>query len=130
MLFYYLDTICKGAFWATLLIFACAGYAYRVNARRPDDDPKKRDFRPSAIFLAPFTWPLLFVFWLSLLSLRALVYGIFLILFTVALVAFQESDVPDWLSDKLAWIGNKLLEANTFLIKIAFGGWEKKPQPI
>lgn len=130
MLFYHLDSICKGAFWLTLLLFVCAGYAHRVNARRPDDDPKKRDFHPAAIFLAPITWPLLLFFLVSLFAIRALAYGVFLIFFTIALLAFRKSFLLVWLEKLFSFIGNKLMEANTFIIKVAFGDWGRDTQPI
>ena len=113
-----------------LLIFACAGYAYRINARRTDDDPKKRDFHPGAIFLAPFTWPFFLLAFIFIFVLRALVYGLFLILFTIALVAIRKSFLFIWLDSIATYIGNKLLEANTRLIRIAFGDWERDPQAV
>lgn len=129
MLFYHLDFICKGFLWLTLLIFACVVYAYRVNAKRPADDPRKRDFNPAAIFLAPITWPLFLFGSISLFIIKALAYGVFLILFTVALLVFQKSSLP-WLDNTAAWIGDKLLEANTFLIRMAFGARGENTQPI
>lgn len=130
MLPYHLDSICKGVLWVMLLIFACAGYAYRVNAKRPADDPKKKDFNPATIFLAPITWPLFLFAWISLFVIKALIYGVFLILFTVALLAFRKSFLLIWLDKTATWIGNKLLEANTFLIKIASGEWGRNSQTI
>ena len=112
-----------------LLIFACAGYAYRINARRPDDDPKKRDFHPAAIFLAPFTWPFFLFAWIVFFVFKALIYGIFLILFTVALLAFRKPFLLIWLDNTFTRIGDKLLEANTFLIRIVFGDWGNNSQP-
>jgi hypothetical protein len=129
MLFRYITYCCPGFVLLSLILWAFAGYAYRVNAKRPDDDPKKKDFHPGAIFLAPVTWPLFFFGSISIFIIKALVYGVFLILFTIALLAFQKSSIP-WLDDTAAWIGDKLLEANTFLIRIAFGDWERNPQTI
>ena len=129
MLLYHLDSICKGILWFTLLIFACAGYAYRVNAKRPADDPKKRDFHPVAIFLAPFTWPFFLFAFLFIFVLRVLVYGLFLILFTIALIAIRKPFLFIWLDSIATYIGNKLLEANTFLIRIVFGDWGNNSQP-
>jgi len=130
MLLYHLDSICKGILWFTLLIFACAGYAYRVNAKRPADDPKKRDFHPAAIILAPFTWPFLLFAWIVFFMFKTLLYGVFLILFTIALLAFRKPLLLMWLDKIARKVGDKLLEANTFLIKIAFGDWERDPQTI
>jgi len=128
MLFFYVNYCCPVFILLSLLIWALAGYSYRVNAKRPADDPKKRDFNPGAIFLAPITWPLLLFGYISLFIIKALAYGVFLILFTVALLVFQKSSLP-WLDNTAAWIGDKLLEANTFLIRIAFGDWRNNSQP-
>jgi len=128
-LLYHLDSIWKCTLLLMLLIFACAGYAYRINARRTDDDPKKRDFHPGAIFLAPFTWPFFLLAFIFIFVLRALVYGLFLILFTIALVAIRKSFLFIWLDSIATYIGNKLLEANTRLIRIAFGDWGNNSQP-
>jgi hypothetical protein len=101
-----------------LFCFSCAGYAYRVNARRPADDPKKRNFHPAAIFLAPITWPLFALGRFSLLVIKALLYGIFLILFTISLIILQDISEPIWLEKMFLKIGNKLLEANTLLTRL------------
>jgi hypothetical protein len=130
MLFRYIGYCCPGFLLLSLIFWAFAGYAYRVNAKRPADDPKKKNFHPGAIFLAPVTWPLFLIVSMSLFIIRALVYGVFLLLFTTALFAFQTSLVPIGLDNTFSWIGNKLLEANTFLIRIAFGDWERDTQTI
>jgi len=130
MLLYHLDSICKGTLWISLIVFACTGYAYLVNARRPIDDPKKRDFHPAAIFLAPFTWPFLLFAWIIFFMFKALVYGVFLILFAIALLVFRKPFLLMWLDKIARKVGDKLLEANTFLIKITFGDWEGDSQTI
>ena len=130
MLFRYINYCCPGLFLLSLIFWAFAGYAYRVNAKRPADDPKKRDFHPGAIVLAPVTWPMLLFGSISLLIIKALVYGAFLILFTAALLAFRKSFLLIWLDKTATWVGDKLLEANSFLIKIAFGDWERDAQRI
>jgi hypothetical protein len=130
MLLYHLDFIYKGVLWLMLLIFACGGYAYLINARRPDDDPKKRDFHPAAIFLAPFTWLFFLFAWIVFFVFKTLIYGIFLILFTIALLAFRKPFLLIWLDKTFTRIGDKLLEANTFLIRIVFGDWGRNSQPM
>ena len=127
MLWRYIGYCCPGLLLLSLIFWALAGYAFRVNAKRAADDPKKKDFQPAAVFLAPLTWPLLFLVWLSLLLIKTLVYGVFLVLFTIALFGYQDSGMPDWLTEKLTRIGSKLLEANTFLMKVAFGNWKTQP---
>jgi hypothetical protein len=101
-----------------LLIMACAGYAYYVNARRADDDPQKRDFHPLALVLAPITWPFFILASIIIFTLQALLFGLALILFVLALIVFRESTLLKRLRKKIISFGNKLLEVNTALIKL------------
>ena len=122
MLLKYSEQLCNGILLLTIFLFVCAGYAHRANARLANDDPKKQDYAPSAIFLALFTWPFLLFGSIFLLVLRVLIYGLFLILFTIGLVAIRKPFILIWLDRIFTRIGNKLLKANTLLIKLAFGG--------
>ena|SRR5688572_1757106 len=122
--------ICKGFLWLTLLIFVCAGYAYRVNARRPVDDPNKRHFLSAAILLALFLWPFLLFAWIVFFIFKALAYGVFLVLLTIALLAFRKPFLLMWLDRVARKVGDTLLEVNTYLIKITFGGWGNNARPI
>ena len=117
----------------SLLVAAATAYAYSVNSRRPDDDPQKKDFHPAAIFLAPFTWPffLLVFILLSILRciffvLRAIAYGIFLILFTLALVGARKPFILRILNS----IGDALLEANMQLVRLFLNPLANEPQAI
>jgi len=130
MLFIHRVFICKVFLWLTLLIFACVVYAYRVNARRPVDDPKKRVFYPAAVFLALFTWPLLLFAWIVFFMFKALSYGVFLILFTMALLAFRKPFLLVWLDKIARKVGDILLEVNTFLIRITYADWGENARPI
>ena len=129
MLFFYASYCWPVFILLSLLVWAFAGHSYRVNAKRPADDPKKRDFDRRAIFLAPITWPLFLCGYISLFIIKGLAYGVFLILFTAALLVFRKSSFP-WLDNTTAWIGDKLLDANTFLIRMAFGKWGENARPI
>jgi len=117
----------------SLLVAAATAYAYSVNSRCPDDDPQKKDFHPAAIFLAPFTWPffLLVFILLSILRciffvLRAIAYGIFLILFTLALVGARKPFILRILNS----IGDALLEANMQLVRLFLNPLANEPQAI
>ena len=112
----------------TLILLGCAGYAYRVNARRPAHDPEKRNFHFGAIFLAPITWLLFLFASITIFLLRVLVYVVFLVLFTIALLVIRKPFLLIWLDKIATKIGNKLLGANTFLIKIAFDRTSDSPQ--
>jgi hypothetical protein len=128
MLLKYSNYLCLGILLFTLILFACATYAYRLNAKRAADDPKKLDISFGVVLLAPLTWPLLLIGVISLFIIKALLYGVFLLLFTVALLFIRKSSLIAWLKKTAAWIGDRLLQANTFLIKIAFGDLSKKTQ--
>jgi hypothetical protein len=105
-----------------LFIFlVSAGRAYRVNARLTDDNPKKRNYSILSIFLAPFTWPIFLLVYFFILIVKVLAYGLFLILFAIALVVIRKPFLFEWLDRIFTSIGNKLLWANTLLIKIVFG---------
>jgi len=110
-----------------LAVIACAGYAYYVNSKRPDDDPKKRNYHPVAVILAPITVPLLIFFSLSIFIMRVLTYGVFLILFTVALLVIRKPFLLVWLRKTATTIGDALLEANTLLIKLFLKPWANEP---
>jgi hypothetical protein len=125
---YYSNQLCIGFLLLELCLFACAGYAYRVNAQRPDDDLKKRDFHPRAIFMAPITWPFFLAAYITFFMIKAVLYGLFLILFTIALLVIRKPFLLKWLDKIATAIGNKLLEANTFLIRVFFGKPFENPQ--
>lgn len=118
----------NGLIVLTLFIIGCAGYAFRVNARLPQDDPKKRDFHFGAIFLAPITWLLFLLASITIFILRVIFYILFLMLFTIAVLAVRKPFLFIWLDKITTKVGNKLLEANTFLIKAVFGRTLKSPQ--
>ena len=120
MLFYYYQYVCNCTFLLMLFLIACAGYAYRVNAKLPEGNPKKKNYHPAAIYLAPITWPLFALGWLSLFTIKALLYGIFLVIFTVGLIAIRKPFLFIWLNKIATKVGNRLLEANTLLIRLFF----------
>src|SRR5215208_3962761 len=98
---------CNGILIFLFLTTACAGYAYYVNARRPADDPQKRNYPPIAILFAPVTVPILLLFAISIFILRVLVYGLFLILFVIALVLIRKPFLLTALHKTAMYIGNK-----------------------
>jgi|SRR5215211_2405232 len=134
MLFYNLYCVkylCIGMLFVSLFVTACAAQAYSVNSQRSEDDPEKKDFRPGAMIFAFFTWPVLLPVVISLFLLRALLYGIFLIVFSVFLIILpREVSEPTWLELRITKIGDALLEANTFLIKLLLSPWANEPETI
>jgi len=95
-------------------------YAYIVNARRDSNDPKKRDYDLSAILIAPFTAPFLLIFAVFLLILRALLFFVFIVVFTIALIVIRKPFILEWLRKISLKIGEPLLKANTYLIRLVF----------
>ena len=118
----------NGFFLLMAFMLICAGYAYLVNARLARDDPKKRDFHFGAIFLAPIPWIFFLLASITIFILRVVFYVLFLTLFAIAVLAFRKLFLFVWLDKIATKVGNKLLEANTFLIKVAFGKRIKNPQ--
>ena len=130
MLLNYTADICKGILIFFLFIWMMAGYTYIVNKNRSTDDPRKAVYHPYAILLAPFTFPFFAMAALVVFFSRALLFALFLILFTLLLVVIRKPFIFK-LWDKFAtWIGDPLLKANTVLIRMAFRPWRSKPQPM
>lgn len=134
MLFYNLYLVkylCIGMLLISVFVVACAAQAYAVNAQRSQDDPEKKDYRLGALILAVFTWPVLVPAVFSLFLLRALLYGVFIIVFTVLLIVMpRRLPEPTWLELKITKIGEKLLEANTYLINLMLRPWAREPETI
>jgi hypothetical protein len=99
------------------LITLCVIFAYYVNSKRPEDDPKKRSYHPLAILLTPI-WPLFALFAVSIFILRVLTYGIFMVLFIFALIFIRKPFVLEWLKKSALRIGDLLMTANTAIIRI------------
>src|SRR5512147_1829095 len=79
-----------GILYFILATMACAGYAYYVNTRRSEDDPKKRQYHPVGILFSPITLPLLLLSSAALFLLRVLIYGALIVLFTIALFIIRK----------------------------------------
>jgi Na+/H+ antiporter NhaC len=119
-----------GLILLSLIIWAIAGYAYRANAKRAAEGPDKKDFRLVAVYLAPLTWLPLILLSILFFVVRALLYAIFLILFMFTLMVFRKPFLLFCLDKTARKVGDKLLKANTFLIRMAFGKWEEGTRPI
>jgi hypothetical protein len=134
MLFYDLSCIkylCIGALVVSLFVTVCAVQAYSVNSQRSDDDPEKKAFRPEALIFVFFTWPVLIPAVISLFLLRALLYGLFMVIFAVFLVILPRAlPEPTWMETRIAKIGNALLEANSFLIRLLLRPWTNEPGTV
>lgn len=130
MLWSHLDLICNGTVVLMLLAMASASYAYFINSRRPAGDEKKEQFIFIAIFLLPITFiPLLIgvVLLVLLFILRALLYGVFLIIYIAALVGLRKWFFLVWLHKAALYIGDRIMAANTFIIRVFFRPWVTEP---
>jgi hypothetical protein len=127
---YYVEYLCIGMIIVSVAIAGCALYAYSVNLQRASDDPKKRNYRLGAILFAAFTWPIFLFVIVSLFIIRALLYGLFLILFTILLILPGKSLEPTWLEKMASSIGEALLKANTQLINLFLRPWSDKPESV
>jgi hypothetical protein len=134
MLFYNLaclKNLCIGMLFISVFVAACAAQAYAVNSQRSKDDPEKKDYRLGALIFAIFTWPVLVPALISLVLLRAFLYVIFMFVFTVFLIIMpRDLPEPTWLELKITKIGEKLLEANTYLINLMFRPWARQSETI
>jgi hypothetical protein len=127
MLWDHTDSICKGTLLFILFAWVCAAYAYLVNSRRAGDDPDKKEFYLAAVFLTPITIIPFLVGYILIFIVRALFYSIFLVVFIFALIVIRNAFLLEWLHKKATSIGNKLLAANTLLIKLFLRPWVSKP---
>jgi len=123
MLWSNVNGCCNGLLTLMAIITACVMYAYYIDSRRPDDDPGKKNYHPLAILLAPITFPLFVVFYTSLFILRVIIYAVFLLLFFFALLFIRQPVITERLQKSATTIGDKLLEANTFLIRLFLRPW-------
>jgi hypothetical protein len=108
----------NGVIGFVIIMMLCAMYAYYIDSKRPADDPKKKHHHPMAILLAPVTFPILLVLSILLFILKVLVYGAFAVLFIFALLLIRKPFFLEWLKRNAVKIGDLLLEANTFLIRL------------
>jgi hypothetical protein len=99
-------------------------YGYMVNAHRPADDPEKKDYELGAILIAPFTFPFLIAFGLLVFILRAILFALYLVAMTAALVLFRKPFIIAWLQKIAIKIGDPLLKINTQLFRLAWAQWK------
>jgi uncharacterized membrane protein len=118
MLTYYIPEVlkCFAAFW---LISLAIGYtAYRVNSERPVSDPKKRNYHPFAILLAPFIFLFFAPLALVLFVLAALLYAVFILFFTLMLIAIRKPFLFVWWRRFSSYVGEPLLGIGTYLLTL------------
>jgi preprotein translocase subunit SecY len=129
MLFYRVDWLCNGILVLMALVLVWAMIAYYFNSKRSDDDPQKKNYHPLAVVLAPITFPVGIVFYISFFILRVVTYGIFLILFILTLIFLPRPLAEDFYK-RGAGIGGKLLEINTLLVRFFLKPWTDESEKI
>ncbi|HEY6010453.1 MAG TPA: hypothetical protein VIX18_03200 [Nitrospirota bacterium] len=100
-----------------LLHWVFSAYTYSVNLRRTTDDPKKGEYHPWAIVLAPVTLFILVGGGALLFLATALFYASVFIVFPILLVAIRKPFLLVWLHKLATRIGDPLLKVNSSLIK-------------
>ena len=125
MIFKYFSDICKVALWIAFLITACTAYAYLANARRAKDDPKKQDYNPIAILIAPISLPLLLTLAIFVFMIRALLFAGLLFLGTISMIALRKPFLLILLDKIAIKLGEPLLKLNTYILRLAFTPWDK-----
>ena len=123
MCLYRVSACCNGILLLMVVATAFAVFAYYVDSKRPADDPKKKNYHPLAVLLVPITLPLLIVFSVSIFILRVAAYGIFMLLFIFALLFIREPVIVESLQKNATSIGDRLMEANTFIVRFFLGPW-------
>ena len=99
------------------IIFS-ALYAYRINAQRAPDDPKKKDYSPLSPWLAPIILPLLLLANILFTILSSLAFGFFLVLFPLSLLLFRKPFLIKWILKQAQKVGTLILEIDTELLKL------------
>jgi hypothetical protein len=128
MLLYYLDELCKGILLLMAAVTVCAVCAYYVNSRRAADDPKKKNYHPIAIVLTPITFPFVLVLSISFFLLRIIAYGVFMAFFIFVLIFIRKPFILAALQKIATAIGDRLMEANTMLIRLFWKPWADGPE--
>jgi len=105
---------------ATILVMFSA-YTYFVNEKRLADDPQKKKYYASGIFIMPFIWPLLLVGWVLFIFVKAIHLGFILVVFTLSLVFIRKPFWLPWLEKIALKIGGMLMNANSVLMQLTFG---------
>ena len=112
------QTCCLGYLVISILLWLFSGYAYLVNARRAASDPEWRDYNPLAVFLAPVTWPFLIFGGFIVTIIKAVFFGIFLVLFSIVVALFRKPFLWRLIEPLISGIGRRVLKGNTFLIRL------------
>ncbi len=119
--------VCVWLYLGTSLILGVSmGYAYYVNARLSANDPQKQNYHPLAFALLPI-WPLELLAFIVLFILRAVLYGLFLVAFTLMLIFVRQPFLLRLLLRAAKYVGDRMLRLNTWFIYQLFPSLQPRP---
>ena len=101
-----------------LFISLCALIAYYTDSKRPSGDPKKKNYHPLAILVAPITFPILLVLSIFFFMLRVLAYGICTVLLICMLILVRKPFILEAIQKTAVRIGDRLMEANMLIVRL------------
>jgi len=117
---YYSNELFKCLLVGFILICTITIYAYRVNMRRPANDPKKRNYHPFALILVPLTLPIIIPVVILLFIATAMLYAGFIVLFTILLITLRKPFLFTWWHKFATLVGDPILRLNSYLIMWPF----------
>jgi len=104
---------CVGYLVISILFWLFAVYAYLFNHTRSSGE-----YESLSILLVPITWPFLLFGGFTLAVLKAILFGVFLLIFSLAAAVIRKPFFWPWIEPLILGIGRGLLKANTFLIRL------------
>ena len=113
-----------------LIVLVIVVYAYGVNSRRPDSDPKKRNYHPFAVLLVPVLLPFILPLVILIFVGTILLYAGFLILFAFLLLTLRKPFLFKWLHKFAVFVGDPLLRLISYLIRLPFKLLYPNPQSV
>lgn len=114
----YFSVCIWGILLISILAWLVSGYAYFINRRNSRGNPGGREFDLLAVFLAPVTWPLFLFVGMVFTIIKAVFFGVFLVLFSILMVVIRKPFFWPWIEPVISHVGRELLKANTFLIRL------------
>lgn len=109
---------CVGYLVISTLVWLFSSYAYLANGRRPTNDPGRKDYDFRAVFFAPLTWPFLLFGGVVITIIKAVFFGVFLLVFSLAVAILRKPFFWPLIEPIVSGIGRRVLKVNTFLIRL------------
>jgi len=100
----------------TPILAVCVWYSYRVDKILASNTNKRQKYSAFPIVYIPF-WPLFLLAWAIVFMLKSMAYGVFIILFAVALTIIRKPFILIWLKKMALKVGDAYLTATSFIFK-------------